>query len=308
MLWTRNLLRRTAWRRAAGAVAGALALGFAPVRAAEVDLSESLVRECGLGASLETTRADILRTLAGERSRMPAAMYARVEEAMRKNFDVTGLIATVEASIRSHVSVRDQESVLAWCRSPTGRKLTLLERVGARAKPAFAAYVRPSETVPPERTAQLERITAASAVREALPQLLEAFGMQFFRSMNEALPAHKRRSEEALKADVSRLASAATEAVARELPRLMQFVYRGASDAELESYVDLLESKAGRSMTNAIVKGLLGALEVASQRQSVQLQAVTRSRQVDDYYQDLSPTTPGPTQPTQYFGTHGSSR
>lgn len=301
-MWTWHPSRRNLWWRAAGAVIGTLVLGLVQVRAAELDLSESVMRECGLGASLETMRADILRTLAGERSRMPAAMYARVEEAMRKNFDVAGVIATVEASIRSHVSVRDQESVLAWCRSPTGRKLTLLERVGARAKPAFAAYVRSGETVPPERAAQLERITSASAVREALPQLLETFGLQFFRSMNEALPPQKRRGEEALKADVSRLAAAATEAVVRELPRLMQFVYRGASDGELESYVDLLESKAGRAMTGATVKGLLGALGVEPARLSAGSNVQTRARTVDDYYQDVSPTTGSPREAADYFG------
>lgn len=288
--------------RAAGAVVGALVLGLVSVRAAELDLSESLVRECALGASLEATRADILRTLAGERSRMPAAMYARVEDAMRKSFDVTGLIATVEGSIRSHVSIRDQEAVLAWCRSPAGKKLTLLERVGTRARPAFAAYVRSGETVPPERAAQLERITSASAVREALPQFLETLGMHFFRSMNEALPIQKRRGEESLKADVSRLAAAASEAVARELPKLMQFVYRGASDGELESYVDLLESKAGRSMTSATVKGLLSALGAEPSPLSADRSALTRSRVVDDYYQDVSPTTGSASEPADYFG------
>lgn len=301
-MWTWHPSRRNLWWRAAGAVIGTLVLGFSQVRAAELDLSESLVRECGLGASLEATRADILRTLAGERAHMPTAMYARVEEATRKNFDVTGLIATVEASIRSHVSVRDQESVLAWCRSPAGRKLTLLERVGARAKPAFAAYVRSGETVPPGRAAQLERIASASAVREALPQLLETLGLQFFRSMNEALPPQKRRSEEALKADVSRLAGAATEAVARELPRLMQFVYRGASDGELEAYVELLESAAGRSMTGATVKGLLSAIGAESSPLSADRSALTRSRVLDDYYQDVSPTTGSASEPADYFG------
>lgn len=307
-MWTWHPSRRNLWWRAVGAVIGTLVLGFSQVRAAELDLSESLVRECGLGASLEATRADILRTLAGERSHMPAAMYARIEEATRKNFDVTGLIATVEASIRSHVSVRDQESVLAWCRSPTGKKLTLLERVGARAKPAFAAYVRSGETVPSERAAQLERITSASAVREALPQLLETFGLQFFRSMNEALPPQKRRSEEALKADVSRLAATASEAVARELPRLMQFVYRGASDGELASYVDLLESKAGRSMTGAKVKGLLSALGAEPLRLPVDRSVPMRSRTVDDYYEDVSPTTRASEQPPEYFGSRRTSR
>ena len=198
--------------------------------------------------------------------------------------------------------------MLAWCRSPAGRKLALLERVGTRAKPAFAAYVRSGATVPPERSAKLERITDASAIKEAMPKLLESVGMQFFRSMNEALPPQKRRSEEALKADVVRLSAAATDAVAREPPRLMQFVYRGASDGELASYVDLLESRAGRSMTSATVKGLLSVFGAEPSRPPADRSVLSRSRTVDDYYQDVSPTTRGPEPPAEYFGSRRTSR
>jgi len=156
-------------------------------------------------------------------------------------------------------------AAIAWRRSPLGRRLTQLEvQVGEPAHLADYGRFRTSLMRSPpsqRRLTLIRRLDQASlqtdmAVEHALS--VQAINLE---AMNQASPAAQRLSPSVIEGALEPLGRKIRPALKAEVETFGLYVYRDVSEAELELYVDYLESRHGSYVTRAGVRAVFAALQ-----------------------------------------------
>ncbi|OGK95028.1 MAG: hypothetical protein A3E31_16815 [Candidatus Rokubacteria bacterium RIFCSPHIGHO2_12_FULL_73_22] len=217
--------------------------GLAPQVAANTDLSKS-----PLDAQ---ERAAVLQTLAAA-------------------FGLEPILATVRSVLRTGYDPQLMGVFVARLRTPTLRRLTAMEVEAdtpelPKKLQAFAAGLRGSPP-PAERVARLARLAAATSTAEYMLEVRGAVVRAGFRAIEPMLPPERRPKPGALDAAIAGMIAQQRDTMRNEVLVLFLYVYRAATDAELEEYITFEESEAGRWFQGLYRRGMLEAVSAASEQ------------------------------------------
>jgi hypothetical protein len=198
---------------------------------------------------------DVRRWVAGmlDASFSPEAYSKPVRQALLDNYDADAMAR-----------------VLAWYRTPTARKLVRLEqRMGDKAQAAAQnKYLATLEDKQPseERLVLVFRIDEGTRASEeamaALKTAANGWNLGIQQVMSEPGRERVQQIERVLSVYRAQLRDVMSEDILRE----MMYVYREATDAELRSYAEFLESDAGKWFFGTVFKGQEAFLEKATDK------------------------------------------
>jgi hypothetical protein len=192
-------------------------------------------------------------------SRLGPEELKRLSAAMAASFEADSMRRIVSENLARRLSAEDERAALRWLDSNLGRRITRMEE---RAEEATAAPVRAKlgkellEKAAPARRKQYERLAAAVNAGNA--------GADLMINMTSAMLYGVASTVGGVDAGTLRKVRAQIAARRPELVRGMReqalvgfaFAYRGLPDGDLDTYVEFVESPAGRRYSDACMKSL----------------------------------------------------
>ena len=250
---------------ALGAMAAlAVLAGVVPARGA--DAIDRLLRRSGLEAQLaaapDEVRAVLLERVAGESD---PGRVRDVLEVARRAFSPARLRASVRRDL-GRLDGPTRATALAFLSSRSGARVTRAE-VTAAGGQAAARQEGSAETLarslPAERQRLLERLELAAAEAERRIELDERLSAAVVEGVRRARP--ELAPPPAARADGGLpVAAGLVETYRRAAVVDAAWVYREVPDADLERYVEFVESGPGRRFQAAVAAAVLAALEEAA--------------------------------------------
>lgn len=266
--WVRRVL---AW--------GVCALaGWAPVAQAQVApaVAEELMKLSGSWAQLADLGGQVGQgLLAGVRQADKAPSASEMQRLLRA---AEAAFAPDTMRAQAHTVVMQQTSpvhlpaLLDWYKAPLGQRITALEAASSRAsgadggdqqatlRRAHAAW----QAASPMRQALLQRMEVATQAGDAMANvtILSALAIQsgLQAASGQPLPTEGPTLRQLLEAQRADLAASYT----RFVPWLLAATYAELNDNELASYLDTLESPAGRHFNGVSIRALTAAMTHAA--------------------------------------------
>lgn len=209
-----------------------------------------------------------------------AKMRAVVNRMMTEAVNPAATYPVFREGMRSRVDDALLAEVLTWYRTPIGRKLAKLavdaeSPQGQAELPAFAEKVRrdpPGE----ERIALVDRLDAGLGLTETK---LDVFGVSLKMMAQMLESAGSQGARARMSEDVVSVMRNRMRASARPTSLLtLLYAYRAVPDAELESYVEFLETDAGRWYSRTTRTALTEMIEAVLEKASGRIAAVAGKR------------------------------
>lgn len=248
----------------------AVLLVFAPTYVA-AQSAEEIYRECGAEHQFVQFMDSFIgqlqspETLAQMYGDVPPVAVDLMLEAVPAAFDPGAMGVTVMDALRTELTAAERRQVLQWLRSATGRRVTEVENAGAAPDAAMRMqeYVASGafDRLTPQRRELLDRLDAAAHITEGSVDMVMGAQLGLVAGAVAMMQIDPAELDGRLGAVMGQLEAARPQihaAVAPQVPLSLAFTYAPASDAQLRSYVEFLESPAGTHysevMTGAIVR------------------------------------------------------
>jgi hypothetical protein len=226
----------------------------------------------GLEEQLELMGKGLGAALAPRLEGMPDPQRQALERALLAEFSSETLQRGMEARLERIYDARLAEAVLAWLRSPIGRRITKLEIsvAGPQADAELRAYVQRAmqgdDGASAPRLALMQALDAATGMTEFTLEVTMATALATASGINGTLPAAERRDAD----ELSRAVQAQRETLRSQIEQMtrisMLFTYRELDDTEIGQYIAFARSEAGRWYQDAVKRALLDVLVDASER------------------------------------------
>lgn len=269
------------WVRRALALAVCALAGLAPVAQAQVApaVAEELMKLSGSWGQLADLGGQVGQgLLAGVRQAEKAPSASELQRLLRA---AEAAFAPEAMRAQAHTVVMQQTSpvhlpaLLDWYKAPLGQRITALEAASSRAsgaegadrgdqqatlRRAHAAW----QAASPMRQALLQRMEVATQAGDAMANvtILSALAIQsgLQAASGQPLPTEGPTLRQLLEAQRADLAASYT----RFVPWLLAATYAELNDNELASYLDVLESPAGRHFNGVSIRALTAAMTHAA--------------------------------------------
>ena len=158
--------------------------------------------------------------------------------------------------------------VLAWYRTPTARKLVRLEQsMGDKAQAAAQTrYLATLEDKQPSeaRLVLVFRIDEGTRASEEAMAALKTAANGWNLGIQRVISERGRERVQQIERVLSLYRAQLRDVMSEDILREMMYVYREATDTELRSYAEFLESDAGKWFFGTIFKGQEAFLEKAT--------------------------------------------
>ena len=207
-------------------------------------------------------------SLAAQAGVMPAEQLSVLRGAVRRAFAGDALRESVRSGLLARYDVRGAAGTLAWLRSPLGRRITQLEELGASQQMSSSRPdARSLAAAPPAaaRIALIRELQESSGVADVGVDLAMTAALALALGANAAQPDAAKRADEAA---ITAAIQAQRAPMAGQIEAVMQisslFTYRELSDEELATYLEFVQSDAGRWYHDAVVAGLVSTLRRAA--------------------------------------------
>jgi len=246
----------------AGAATPALAQDKSRARPAPVDEKDARVDEAlrlsGTSVQLGAVRSRLKKVIDDD-PRVDYEVRRWVGGMLGGSFSPDAYGTPVRQALLDNYDADAIAQVLAWYRTPTARRLVRLEQsmadeaqAAARNKYLATLEVRQPST---ERLVLVFRIDEGTRASEetmaALKTAANGWNLGIQQVMSERGRARAQQIERVLSIYRAQLRDAMSEDILRD----MMYVYREATDTELRSYAEFLESDGGRWFFGTIFKG-----------------------------------------------------
>lgn len=195
------------------------------------------------------------------------AVFDMLRSSMNKAFVVDKIYRTVFEHVKKAGSLDDLHAALTMVRSPMALKFTAWEVESSKPEALAQAQTFMSELQqnPPtkERVQVMARLDDATGGSQLFTEAQMASFWATARAVRAAVPAERRQSEEELKKTAETFKAQSAQTARSQTIAGMLFMYRMATQEELEQYALLLESKTGRWLSDYLRAGLRTALTEA---------------------------------------------
>lgn len=236
----------------AGVVSAAYAQGGEDARALMAELLDlsGLKRQIAQFPSFMQAGA-----LQGGVQKLKPTEAAKVNQAIAEVFRPDPLYRMISEQIGGQLPPGHLSSLLAWYRSPLGKRLSELE-VQATTPQALQEMQRFSaqlqrKPAAPERLALIRKLDQAARATDAAIEMVVVSFRGMAKALDPALPPEKRLKPGELDRLTARLKAEFEAPLRAQSLTAMLYTYQSVPDSEISEYVAFLQSEAGTAFTKA---------------------------------------------------------
>ncbi len=178
----------------------------------------------------------------------PESVFESFKTHFSKNFNAVHLTKTI-----------------AWLESPVGKRITAMEdyATSSEGEEAMMAYTQTLKENPPDsiRLAKIFKLFEDKGVKQMAVDLVIGMIGASERIVNKSLPKEDRKTSAELKENVENLSQLMALPTEMGIAMLAAFMYKDASDADLETMLAFYNSEAGDWYSKTEVNAMLGMVE-----------------------------------------------
>ncbi len=248
-----------------------------PVQADTVNkeaLARTLLKMSGLKQQIRQIQPQILSELAKQQGKMPPALYRTILPALRDAYNAERLERNVSQQVERNLDIETMRKALVWLQSGLGKKVAHLEETGSSPQGVQQMRVftpqqhvnRPGVERPVQRRLALaQRLDAATGTTDMSVSVAESAAVGVATALDAIRPKCRRVAVEKMRKPMEPQRPQTKQVYHLETPLGFLDAYQTLSDAELERFLDFLESKVGRTYQKVLVDALQGTLSEAAQ-------------------------------------------
>jgi len=231
-------------------------------------LAKELMKLSGLEQQIRQIPQQVLAGFDKDGKKLPPQRYTALRRVLSQAYNAQTLEQHVYKRLHGELNHELATKTLGWLRSGLARKITKLEEQAStpQAIQQMQGYATKLESSPPsqQRLGLARRIDLATDATELMLDITESSTFGLAMALDATLPPDQRQGEARLRVQMERQRPILREAYHRLSMVNALFTYQSLNDAELERYVDFLESEVGTQYTVLANTALKDALYEAS--------------------------------------------
>jgi len=247
-------------------------LGYSKVNAAD-DLARQLMLESGLVSQLNLLHKSLANQLEYSLQQDPKLGWVSDEKKrhilswLRSSYSPDKLINSIHDFYIDAFSDQDMEQILRWIRSASGNRFTEMEKMatGTSAEQEMRVYKasHPLQQIPDNRHKLILRLNTVTKVSESalVVQLTAKLASALIKQQTQ----REKQSVAQIMKQIGRQRDDLLEEIMPELISDMTYMYRDASDLELQRYISFAESSIGVRYHTTLLSAFNNALIDASE-------------------------------------------
>ncbi|MGH7229683.1 MAG: hypothetical protein ACREIH_10795 [Nitrospiraceae bacterium] len=227
-------------------------------------LAKELMKLSGLEQQIRQIPRQILAGFDKDGKKLPPQRYTALRRVLSQAYNAQTLEEHVYRRVHSELNHELATKTLGWLRTDLARKITKLEEQAStpQAIQQMGVFAKKLESSPPsqQRLGLARRIDLATDATELMLDITESSTFGLAMALDATLPPEQRQGEARLRVQMERQRQKLRETY-QELSTVNSlFTYQSLSDAEVERYVDFLESEVGTQYTTLANTALKDAL------------------------------------------------
>ena len=226
-----------------------------------------LLEQCGILERLKQFPRQVLESM-GYEEQSHAKQYTPVRDALFRSFDMAKMEQHLVTTMSNHTDDQVVGKALHWFLSPTGKKITNLERTtySEHAWQERRLYVQSLNKNPPtqHRFSQIERLSHANYLSRIDEQLEMTTALALTEAMNATLSHEEQIDPDQIRQKLQFLREDQREELQQERLENFLYLYHRLEDAELEQYLGFLDSASGKQFNAAVMASLNSVFQSAS--------------------------------------------
>jgi hypothetical protein len=231
-------------------------------------LAKELMKLSGLEQQIRQIPHQVLAGFDKDGKKLPPQRYTALRRALSNAYNAQTLEQHVYKRVHSELTSELATNTLGWLRTDLGRKITKLEEQASTPKAIqqMQGFAKKLESSPPsqQRLGLARRIDLATDATELMLDITESSTFGLAMALDATLPPDQRQGEARLRVQMERQRQTLRETYQQLSVINALFTYQSLSDAEVERYVDFLESEVGTQYTTLANTALKDALYEAS--------------------------------------------
>lgn len=244
-------------------------------RQAPHPVADELLSLSGLKRQTQGMATHVRTNLVQSLGQLAPGDQAAVERVTSKGFHHETLYALIKEEFSRRIDEARIKDVLAWYRSPLGRRLTELEVAfsgGDREHELteFAARLRVAKP-DPRRVALVQRLDGASGATEMSVELIVAVAQAIMRVADPLVAADRRLKPGQLESHARQIRLQTQEPLRQTNTLVLLHLYRDVDDQDIARYIQFYESEAGSWLSPAVRKAVITAVAGAVERTAAEL-------------------------------------
>ena len=246
-----------------------------PVAPSPEKLTAELLAASGLNQQLNQLPqqlVDGVRQSAKQTPKAPAAVLAAIEKAVTESFTVENIRDRVSTDLKAKFDQKRVQALLAELSKPAAKHMIELEQASPSAE-ELAKFARSpaAKQLSPGRKDLIKRIDAATRASDLAVEA--AFASMKAVAMGIVGPQSKKAA--AVDKAIEKQRAAATANIRNATFANLAFVYKDASDADLEGYAKFYEAEDSKWFSGIVYASLLEEFKVAAANAGERIGALT---------------------------------
>jgi hypothetical protein len=241
-----------------------------PVAGEREALIEEALTLSGVRKQIEVLPTQVRAGAEAAQSSMPPRERALVAKIIGEAFRSAPILASVRTAFQQRYDPMQMGLLLVQLRTPLARKMTELE--GEAFAPDFIqklrAFVAQLKDAPPAqgRMARLAQLDAISGTTDLMLELRVAAIAAAVKALSPLMPPERRIASARVDAAARDLVGRQRDTTGQETLLTFLYVYRDATEQELDEYIGIGGSESGRWFQDVYRKALLQALTASTER------------------------------------------
>jgi len=227
-------------------------------------LAKELMKLSGLEQQIRQIPQQILAGFDKDGKKLPPQRYTALRRVLSQAYDAQTLEQHVYRRVHSELNHELATKTLGWLRTDLARKITKLEEQAStpQAIQQMEVFAKKLESSPPsqQRLGLARRIDLATDATELMLDITESSTFGLAMALVATLPPDQREGEARLRVQMERQRQKLRETYQELSTVNALFTYQSLNDAEVERYVDFLESEVGTQYTTLANTALKDAL------------------------------------------------
>ncbi|MGH7205320.1 MAG: hypothetical protein ACREI2_03815 [Nitrospiraceae bacterium] len=249
-------------------IAACLALPAHAAASNKETLAKELMKLSGLEQQIRQIPRQVLAGFDRDGKKLPPQRYTALRRVLSNAYNAQTLEQHVYKRVHGELTSELATKTLGWLRTDLARKITKLEERASAPQviQQMQGFAKKLESSPPsqQRLGLARRIDLATDTTELMLDITESSTFGLAMALDAMLPPDQRQGEARLRVQMERQRPILREAYQQLSMVNALFTYQSLSDAELERYVDFLESEVGTQYTMLANTALKDALYEAN--------------------------------------------
>ncbi len=240
----------------------------APVEGDRDVLIDEALTISGIRRQIEGLPAQVLAGAETGQSPLPPKDRAAVARIIADAFRAGPILTTVRTALQKNYDATQMGLLLAQLRTPTARKMAEFESAATAPDVvdklrAFAARLKDAPPAP-ERVVRLAQLDQATETTDIVLELRTVSLAAALKVLSALMPPEKRTAPAQAEAMAKEFVGRQREAARQEMLLLFLYVYRDATDQEIEEYIAIGGSESGRWFQAIYRRALAEAVTTAT--------------------------------------------